>query len=270
MIALPLVALAFFSFAFAQSNEQLQIEAIEAHFKQSGIVPSLLPTFNPTGTLNVTFNGVGAISPGQPLTQANVQPTPTVVYTPANASVSLNGNYTIIMADAGPVGTDETAGQTRHWLVNDVTLSGSNPLNVTTTNGTAITDYAGPAPASGSGPHRYVIMLWNQPATFKSPAGTTTGVGLFNLTDYVSASGLGPLAAANYFTVEVGTASFTPSPTSAVITSTLAPVSSGGSSSGSTKTTSTGASSSTAKSSASKFEAGFALVLAPILGMIVL
>lgn len=64
-----------------------------------------------------------------------VGPTPSVSITPANSTVQLSGNYTLVMADAGPVGTDETQGQTRHWLVNSVTLSGSsaamNPLRMT-------------------------------------------------------------------------------------------------------------------------------------------
>ena len=54
-----------------------------------------------------------------------VATTPLIGLTAANTTVQLGGNYTLVMADAGPVGTDETKGQTRHWLVNGVTLSGS-------------------------------------------------------------------------------------------------------------------------------------------------
>ena len=100
---------------------------------------------------------------------------PSLSVTPANSSVALSGNFTIVMADAGPVGTDESAGQTRHWLVNGATVSngrfcliyklldnshslyiGSAPLTVSTTDAVAITKYGGPAPPAGSGPHRYV------------------------------------------------------------------------------------------------------------------
>jgi hypothetical protein len=89
------------------------------------------------------------------------------------------------MADADIVGTNESTGQTRHWLVNGVVLKAGTPtppagdfffslslnvsdwiypdnssnssttqMNVSTTDGTAVTAYAGPAPAAGSGPHR--------------------------------------------------------------------------------------------------------------------
>ncbi len=52
-----------------------------------------------------------------------VSPTPSVSITPANSSVQLGSNFTLMMVDADAVGTDESAGQTRHWLVNGVTLS---------------------------------------------------------------------------------------------------------------------------------------------------
>ena len=60
---------------------------------------------------------------------SEVKPLPTLSITPANSSVSLSGNYTLIMVDADVVGTDETKGQTRHWLVNNVTVSGQHPLH---------------------------------------------------------------------------------------------------------------------------------------------
>lgn len=209
----------------AQTNSTgLEIEAIEAHFTQSGIVPSLLPIFDPSALMSLAYTGAGDISPGQALTQDQVSPTPSLTLTPANSSVQLGGNYTLIMADAGPVGTDESQGQTRHWLVNGVTLNGTAPLNIATKTGTAITKYAGPAPAQGSGAHRYVILLYIQPENFTAPDGLNTpdvGVSVFNLQDYVSTSGLGPVVAATYFTVENGAPSVTPSATSAVVTSTL-------------------------------------------------
>jgi hypothetical protein len=53
-----------------------------------------------------------------------VAPTPEVTITPAAGSSSdaFTGNFTLVMADADVVGTNESVGQTRHWLVNGVTL----------------------------------------------------------------------------------------------------------------------------------------------------
>jgi hypothetical protein len=56
---------------------------------------------------------------------AEVASTPLITIVPANSSVSLQGNFTLVMADADIVGTNESLGQTRHWLVNGVTLTGT-------------------------------------------------------------------------------------------------------------------------------------------------
>jgi hypothetical protein len=227
MVLAPIVlSLAFAPLVFGQANNNtaLGIEAIEAHFTNAGLVPALLPTFDPLALLSVSYPGVGDVSPGQALNKGQVGPTPTVQVTPANSTVQLTGNFTLIMADAGPVGTDQSQGQTRHWLVNGVTLTGSSPLTVDNSTATAITQYAGPWPAAGSGAHRYVIMLYTQPTSFVAPEGMNTpniGVSVFNLGDYVKNSGLGPLVGATYIDVEEGTATFTPSSTAPVVTSTL-------------------------------------------------
>lgn len=219
------ISVALAALVAAQANNtELGIEAIEAHFSNAGIVPSLLTTFDPAAVMSLSYSGVGDISPGQQLTKDQVAPTPNLTVTPANSTVQLSGNYTLVMADAGPVGTDETQGQTRHWLVNGVTLTGSSPLTVSNSSAVAITQYAGPAPAQGSGAHRYVILLYTQPDNFTAPDGLNTpnvGVSTFNLTDYVKSSNLGPIVAGTYITVEEGAASFTPSSTAPVVTSTL-------------------------------------------------
>ena len=51
------------------SSGALGVEAIEAHFSNAGIVPSLLSSFDPEALLSVSYDGVGAISPGQALTK---------------------------------------------------------------------------------------------------------------------------------------------------------------------------------------------------------
>jgi phosphatidylethanolamine-binding protein len=136
--------------AQATNGTALEIAAIEAHFTNAKLVPDLLATFDPSAVLTVTFSGVGAISPGQNLSTqreslslslsphsvpfrtrngwltdallTEVAAAPELTIVPANSSVSLAGNYTLVMADADIVGTNESVGQTRHWLVNGVTL----------------------------------------------------------------------------------------------------------------------------------------------------
>jgi hypothetical protein len=226
MFALPLlISSVFLSLVASQLNDSaLQIEAIQAHFNQAGIVPSLLPSFDPSALLAANFAGVGDITPGQPLTKEQSAPTPTISIYPANSSVALTGQFTIAMVDADVVGSDPSTGVNHHWLVNGVEITGNA---LTNTSATAITAYAGPGPAAGSGPHRYVIILYTQPSSFSPPAdlSTPTGVSLFDLNAYVKDSGLGPIVAASYFTVEEGTTTVSVPETSSVISSTLAAVS---------------------------------------------
>jgi len=228
---LPFATTVALSFLFTLVNAQstgdtaLGIAAIEAHFTNARLVPDLLPTFEPSAVMNVTFSAVGVISPGQNLSTEQVADAPGITIVPANSSVSLAGNFTLVMAHADVVGTNESVGQTRHWLVNGVTLkNGTSGYNVSTTDAVAVTDYAGPAPAAGSGPHRYVILLISQPSDFAPPSNLSSPnvpVSVFHLTDYISTSKLGGIVAGMYFVVQQGAANDSIPATSAVVSSTL-------------------------------------------------
>lgn len=70
MFLLSAAVLSFLgSLVNAQDLNAYGIAAIEAHFTQSGLVPSLLPTFNPSSLMTVNFPGLGVITPGQSLTE---------------------------------------------------------------------------------------------------------------------------------------------------------------------------------------------------------
>jgi phosphatidylethanolamine-binding protein len=199
-------------FANAQpiDNTAMGISAIEADFKISDLVPDLLPSFNPSALMTVTFPGVGPISPGQNLSMQQTAPAPDVTITPANSSVPTTGNFTLMMVDARAVGMNESNGQILHWLANFATLksdSSSFPsLNVSTDGGLVVTNYVSPQPPTGTGLHRYVILLFSQPPSF-SPAGnlSSPNVGIdlyFHLTDYISSGNLGQPIAGMFFEVE--------------------------------------------------------------------
>ena len=74
MIKALFVSLSLISAALAQSNSTnntaVGIEAIQAHFSNAGLVPSLLATFDPSALMTVDYSGVGDIQPGQALSQS--------------------------------------------------------------------------------------------------------------------------------------------------------------------------------------------------------
>ncbi|CED84989.1 Phosphatidylethanolamine binding protein [Phaffia rhodozyma] len=227
MIATSVVFSLLSAAAYAQSTvSAVDIAAEQANFEQSLIVPDLLAEFNPTAVLAVTYDGSQATY-GQNLTISQVASQPNITVTPESGASGFDSDatFTVAMVDPSYAGADQSAGQTRHWLTNNVKLIGSAApysLNYTTE---AITAYGGPYPASGDGPHRYTILLLPQPENFTAPAGLDTPgvqISTFDFAEYVSSSGLEQPVAGFYYQVEQGVATVTPSATSAVVTSTLA------------------------------------------------
>lgn len=209
--------------AQASGDLDLQLEAIEAHFNQSQIVPDFLPDFNPTGVLDADFSGIGDIDPGANFSTQQVAQTPALS---VQSSGPLEGSYVLAMMDAGPPGANLSAGTNRHWLLYNVTILQNSTVN--RVPATAITPYTGPNPPAGSGPHRYVILIYEQTSDFRRlPEFSRPGlpVAPMNWIKFVIDSRLGSLVAATYIQVEVGAASAAIASTAPVITSTLDPAS---------------------------------------------
>jgi len=210
---LPLVA------AQAGSDINLGIKAIEAHFNQSHIVPDFLSAFEPKGLLNINF-GAGNIQPGQMFTKDEVGSAPTLTI---QSPTTLDGQYVLAMIDADVPNAKLPQGTNRHWLVYNVTVGSDSTVSNAT--GTAITRYFGPGPAAGSGPHRYVVLIYSQPSDFAAPADLSQPeqpVAPMDWKAFVTNSHLGDLIAANYIQVEEGTATASILSTAPVVTSTLA------------------------------------------------
>jgi hypothetical protein len=263
------VACALFSVALAQSTE-LQLQGVEAHFKNAQLVPVPIPAFEPTAILAANFQGLGTITPGQLVSKNEVTNAPNLTLTPVNSTVTFDGNYTVAMIDPGAVGSDQSSGQNRHWLVNGAKVTDNK---LTFEGATTITEYAGPAPPAGSGPHRYTIVVYAQGNNFAAPQNLSSpvpGVEPFDFPGYVKSTNLGPLVAGIYYTVEEGTATVSIPATSSVVSSTLPaarPSSSGtsGTSSGSNPTSTSGNSGGAVDNVISSSLLGFAAVLTYIM-----
>ena len=210
VIALPLLGL--FSNAQPIDNTAPGIITIEGDLLISGLVPTLLPSFDASAIMTVTFPDPGPILPGQNIPVQQVATAPQVTITPANSSVATTGNFTLMMVDSFPFGRNDSDRQILHWLANFATLESDSPscpsLNVSTDGPSAlvVTDYFPPAPPVGTGVHRYVIMLFDQPASYSAPANLSTpNVGpdlFFHLQDFLSSSNLNMPIASMFFDVE--------------------------------------------------------------------
>ena len=123
-----------------------------------------------------------------------------------------------------PSSQNPNVSQILHWLQPNVTFSPS--ASYTATFGTTVVPYAPPAPPLGSGFHRYILLLFSQPANFVIPqafqAYNATNRAKFNATTFASIGGLGAPVEANYFRTQNTTA--TASATSSATASTTAPI----------------------------------------------
>lgn len=118
---------------------------------------------------------------------------------------SYNGQYIIMMVD--PDASTPQNPSSRfiiHWLAPNM-MQGpeNNGMRTLTSNTTAKVPYAQPMPPPTSDPHRYIQYAFRQPSNFSIPTAfqrfNENTRSMFNLTQFISSTGLGSPAAANYF-----------------------------------------------------------------------
>jgi hypothetical protein len=270
---LAAVALSVFSalLVHAQSNPQLEVESIDAQFDAAYIVPDLIAAFDPIAYLTVSYGGE-EIPAGSPLTVEESNAQPVITLTPGSSSVTLPDTYTLALVDPGAVGADLTPGPTRHWLVNGVTVGADGTLVIPDADA-SITPYGGPLPPDTDPAHRYTLLLWEQPEDF-APEGDLANPGQpitqFDLDEYVTSSGLGPIVAGWYFTCQQGDVA-PPTTTVAVDTATLPAYGSDSDTAHTTRGTGTGSappSSSTGAALTNLAPAGMAGIAAALFGIV--
>lgn len=90
-----------------------------------------------------------------------------------------------------------------HWLVADVTSSSNGSTLSIPVPG--IATYRQPSPPVGDSPHAYSFLLFAQPDNFSVPAQFNEVIQsrvFFNISQFMAATGLQSLLAANYITVQ--------------------------------------------------------------------
>ncbi|KAF9579693.1 hypothetical protein BGW38_003946 [Lunasporangiospora selenospora] len=135
-------------------------QAIESALRSDGIIPDIIDSIHQTTLLDVSFGDGKDVTLGNTLAVSETQHTPRVTFMSENPS----DKYTLIMTDPdAPSRNEPRMREYRHWIVTN--LSGSSPTEFAPSNlsqGTELTSYMGPAPPRGTGPHRYVFLLYKQ------------------------------------------------------------------------------------------------------------
>ncbi|KAL4996646.1 phosphatidylethanolamine-binding protein [Aspergillus recurvatus] len=157
--------------------------------------------------LGLYVGGHADVRPGQYIRRADAQSPPQLSF----RGLSPSKTYMVVGLDIdAPFPSFGVLGPILHWIQPGLqpTPSERDP-SVYTLNTTApfVANYIAPAPPPGSSPHRYIFILYEQPAAFKGekyapPNGQNLGNMhrmRYNLDAWEKEIGLGSILAANYF-----------------------------------------------------------------------
>mmetsp|Transcript_24013 Transcript_24013/g.26655 ORF Transcript_24013/g.26655 Transcript_24013/m.26655 type:complete len:303 (-) Transcript_24013:92-1000(-) len=133
-----------------EEGEQRAPAVMMDTFVRHGIVKDLIPSV-PLNQLEVTFGDV-SVTPGVKLTVDQTTQQPSVSFSGAVADKT----YTLMKIDPDAPTRNGFLGPVKHWLVIDI--PGGD-----VTKGKHIAPYLEDSPPSGTGPHRYVFLLFEQP-----------------------------------------------------------------------------------------------------------
>ncbi|KAF9088250.1 hypothetical protein BGX29_007016 [Mortierella sp. GBA35] len=144
-------------------------QATEAALKQDGIIPDVLDSFHPKTMLMISYGSNKDVTLGNNLAVQETQHAPQVSFQAENP----NDLFTLIMTDPdAPSRKDPKMREYRHWVIANISgTSDFQPANVA--QGAVVSPYMGPAPPAGSGPHRYIFLLYKQTPSTNVAALTT-------------------------------------------------------------------------------------------------
>ncbi|KAG0006706.1 hypothetical protein BGZ65_004951 [Modicella reniformis] len=136
--------------------------AAETVFDKDGIIPDVVDSFQSMTMLSVSYSTQDVMI-GNTMTVEETQQVPKVSF----MADSPMDKFTLIMTDPdAPSRNDPKMREFRLWIVTNIPGVNDNPEDLLTKDlnkGTVVTEYMGPAPPAGSGPHRYVFLLYKQP-----------------------------------------------------------------------------------------------------------
>ncbi|XP_019638043.1 PREDICTED: uncharacterized protein LOC109480298 [Branchiostoma belcheri] len=167
---------------------------VAAKFKEAAVVPDVLDN-PPMEKAEVKFDDV-RVSFGKTLTPTDTKNEPKVTWPAEDGQL-----YTLAMIDPdSPSRADPRYGQWKHWLVGNI------PGN-DVSRGDVISEYISPIPLVGTGPHRYVILVYKQTKRldFDEPRQTSItarGRGLWKVRAFAEKYELGDPVAGNFFEAE--------------------------------------------------------------------
>uniref|UniRef100_A0AAG5CQW4 Phosphatidylethanolamine-binding protein n=1 Tax=Anopheles atroparvus TaxID=41427 RepID=A0AAG5CQW4_ANOAO len=160
-------------------------------FERNDIVPDLIDRA-PEHTVQVKYPSKVEVSLGNELTPTQVKDRPTVCWPTEPDTL-----YTLVMADPdAPSRSNPEMRSWKHWLVGNIPGKEVD-------QGEVLADYVGSGPPQGTGLHRYVFLVYKQPAkvTFNETvlSSRNPNRGKWSVTKFASAYALGTPIAGNFY-----------------------------------------------------------------------
>ncbi|KAI6137107.1 phosphatidylethanolamine-binding protein [Pisolithus sp. B1] len=144
---------------------------VEHALIEADIIPEVVPSrFGPEALLVVSWPTGKEATLGNTLTALDTALAPSISFTPMITLAPYDEvSYTLVMTDPdAPSRKNPRLAQWRHWVVTGIkaphpTEAVSGHLSARFTE-PPVTPYYCPAPPPGTGPHRYVLLLYREPA----------------------------------------------------------------------------------------------------------
>ncbi|KAF8969487.1 phosphatidylethanolamine-binding protein [Flammula alnicola] len=191
------------------SAQTAALSNVTTAFPSAKIVPDVIDSFTPNSLVNVTFTdsttGQKAdVIPGALLTMEQTAAEPALFFEGVGSSASTSGTFVVVIVDPDAL-TPQNPNEREflHFTGGNFTVDSSTGALSNSTP--ALIEFFPPTPPAGSDPHRYVVLVFTQPADFSSTAPSlvndSTPRPSFDLPNFLQATDLGTVLAGNYFLV---------------------------------------------------------------------
>ncbi|GBO21745.1 Phosphatidylethanolamine-binding protein 1 [Araneus ventricosus] len=164
-------------------------------FQKHGVVPDVISTA-PKAVAEIKYNE-HVVDFGNELTPTQVKDPPTHIQWPAKKGAL----YTLCMTDPdAPSRKDPKYREWHHWLV-------VNIPETSVSEGTVMSEYVGSGPPEGTGLHRYVFLVYEQPEKLNCDEKKLTNRsgdhrGNFKIANFAKKYNLGDPVAGNFYQAE--------------------------------------------------------------------
>ncbi|THH28600.1 hypothetical protein EUX98_g5579 [Antrodiella citrinella] len=134
--------------------------------KKANIIPDVVPnSFSPTQLFTATYSKAGLVKIGQEVDVDDAQQEPEL--TLVGEITKSGGTYTVAFVDPDARPLEGKTGKLfRHWLITGLDSEHADPkhgLSLVKSK-KSTTAYKAPAPRPGTGIHRYVFLLFQEPS----------------------------------------------------------------------------------------------------------